>query len=308
MVVMKNITVQKHEVLEEKKNAFELTEKEASAAKNNVEAIETEIEAIKVKGQFEETFSRFPHVAEQIFETLDVQSLSKCQEASKCWQKFIFETNPLIRPLEFYTGIPKSLLKKSLEDYDFQDIQEMANCASVSYQKAVNATIPFEKPLELAEPNGSKLLYYILSEGKLNNTQFLLAKLMLLNKMDKSNLIIENDEIDYITALASLLIGKAKFGKGYTTFRQSIIKKEGKWGTIFSWMPIFHLAVTQNHLDISELIFDQIQDIALIPLIIKWGEIVLQFVIFCDHRNMGEFIINKIPGIPRYLVDILEKL
>ena len=59
------------------------------------EKSELEIEAIKVKGQFKEAFLRFPHVAEQIFEFLDVQSLSKFQEVSQHWQNFIFETKPI---------------------------------------------------------------------------------------------------------------------------------------------------------------------------------------------------------------------
>ena len=67
---------------------------EAYEAQNNVHAIKLEIEAITVKSQFEETFLRFPHIAEQILETLDVQSLSKCQEVNKCWQNFIYETKP----------------------------------------------------------------------------------------------------------------------------------------------------------------------------------------------------------------------
>ena len=74
------------------------------------EKIELEIVAIKMKGQFEEAFVRFPHISEQIFEFLDVQSLSKCQEASQCWQKFIFETKPFSRQLENYTNIRRSVL------------------------------------------------------------------------------------------------------------------------------------------------------------------------------------------------------
>ena len=64
---------------------------EAFEAQKNVNAIELEIEAIKVKGQIEETFLRFPHIAEQILEILDIQSLSKCQEVGKSWQNFIYE-------------------------------------------------------------------------------------------------------------------------------------------------------------------------------------------------------------------------
>ena len=33
-----------------------------------VKAVKIEIEAIKIKGQIEETFLRFPHIGEQIFE------------------------------------------------------------------------------------------------------------------------------------------------------------------------------------------------------------------------------------------------
>ena len=68
LVVMKNIADKNIEVLEEKKNAYELADKEALEAQNNVQTIESKVGAIKVKGQLEETFLRFPHIAEQIFE------------------------------------------------------------------------------------------------------------------------------------------------------------------------------------------------------------------------------------------------
>ena len=60
LVAIQNIVVNKRE-------AIELAEKEVLDAQHNVYAIELELEAIKVKGQFEETFLRFTHVAEQIF-------------------------------------------------------------------------------------------------------------------------------------------------------------------------------------------------------------------------------------------------
>ena len=101
---MKNIAAKKHKVLEVKKNAYEFAEKESLEAQNNVLAIISKVKAFKVKGQLEETFSRFPHIAEQIFEALDSQGLSKCLEVSKCWRNFIYETNPFFQPLQFYTG------------------------------------------------------------------------------------------------------------------------------------------------------------------------------------------------------------
>ena len=159
---------------------------EAFEARINIHAIKLEIEAMKVKGQFEETFLRFPHIAEQIFESLEIQNLSKCQEVSKCWKEFIFQSKPFFQQLENYTSIPRSMLKKSLKNYNFQTLHKMATCASISYEKAEQATIPFKKPSSL-EPKGPTLFYYILSQEKLNRTQFLLAKLMLLNKMSTSN-------------------------------------------------------------------------------------------------------------------------
>ena len=98
---MQNIAVKNYEILGEQKKAFELAEKEAFEAENNVHVIKLEIEDIKVKSQFEETFLRFPHIAEQVFESLDVQSLSKCQKVSRCWQSFIFETKPFFKETIF---------------------------------------------------------------------------------------------------------------------------------------------------------------------------------------------------------------
>ena len=258
---------------------------------------ELEIEAIKVKGQFKEAFLRFPHITEQIFEFLDIQSLSKCQEVSQCWQKLIFETKPFSQQLENYTSIPRSMLKKSLKDHDFQTIQKLAHCASISHKKAIEACIQFKTPHPL-EPKGSTLFYYLLSEGKMNETQFLLAKLMLLNKMNKST--ADNLEADgFRYAVAKLITGKffhtsGKFWKAYTTFKEIVIKSQGKFGSLWSWIPILHVAVAQNNLALCRLIFEQIEDIESLR---KWGKIVLQHAISFGHIDMVKFFDEEIPGI-----------
>ena len=298
LVLMQNIADKKKEVLVEKKMAVELAEKESLEVQHNIHTIKLEIEAIKVKGRFEESFLRFPHIAEQIFQALDIQSLSKCQEVSKSWQKFIFEAKPFFRQLEIYTSISESKIKKSCKNYDFQTIQKLAHCASVSHKKALNACIPFGKPPP-TEPKGPTLLYYILSEEKLNDTQFLLVKLMLLNEMDKSTTIstsLDNQEAKiYGMALRELMIDarSGKFGKAYTSFKHMVIIK-GKWGTIWSWITILHLAVAQNHLAVCKLIFKQIQDVDSLH---RWGKSVLQLATFFGHRPMCELIIDKIQSI-----------
>jgi hypothetical protein len=293
------VVPRKRKIIVKKKKAVKLAKKESVEVQDNVHTIKLEIEAIKVKGRFEESFLRFPHIAEQIFETLDIQSLSKCQEVSQSWQKFIFEAKPFFRQLEIYTSISKSKIKQSCKNYDFQTIQQLANCASISYKKALNACIPFGKP-SAAEPKGPTLLYYILSEGKLNNTQFLLLELMLLNEMDKSTAIstsLDNQEAHiYSMALRELIIDarSGKFGKAYTSFKHMVIEKQGKWGTIWSWVTILHAAVAQNHLAVCKLIFKQIQDLHSLH---RWGKSVLQVATFFGHRDMCELIIDKIESI-----------
>ena len=95
-----------------------------------VKAVKIEIEAIKIKGQIEETFLRFPHIGEQIFEWLDNQSLFNCQTVSKPWRDFIIENKTLpIELLRKCTLIPKARLKKSMHKNDLKIVQTLANCA-----------------------------------------------------------------------------------------------------------------------------------------------------------------------------------
>ena len=318
MVVLKNIAANKQEILEKEKKAFfkggliyafVLAEKEALEAKNNVRAMECEIwkiDAIKVKGQFEQTFSKFPHIAEQILENLDVQSFSNCQVASRGWKQFIFEAKPLRRPyfqqLEILTGISNSKIKKSLENYEFQTIQKMTNCASMYYKKTVNEISKrwsFDPRGSLPIPDRKKsTLYSILSEEKLNNTQLLLARLMIKN-MDNSTLLSTIDDP----------MGLHIFFWDATS-RNSLIAnllKKQTCGTMWSSIPVPYVAVAQNHLEICKLIFEK--DIQLIH--VSW-KLFLRVAILFSGRPMCEFIIDKIQDIlpdenwRQYLNEIAE--
>ena len=318
---MQNTAVNKNEILEENKKVKHELEKEDSKIKDltsSKKRRERRKANQKVKGQFEETFLRFPHIAEQIFESLDIQNILKCQEVSKCWKEFIYDSKPFFQQLENYTSIPRSMLKKSLKNYNFQTLHKMANCASISYEKADQATIPFKKPSSL-EPKGPTLFYYILFEEKLNRTQFLLVKLMLLNKMSTSNSCNQNsslilskefnsldldwslDDQKAVSYRMALLIlttnmrwAKFRFGEVYTSFKDKVKEKRGKWGSIWSWITILHLAVAQNHLAVCKLIFKQIQDIHLLH---SWGKVVLQRALLFHHKDMCEFLLDNIPGI-----------
>ena len=103
-------------IAKKKRRAADQAELEALEAENNVEAIELEIQIVKRKGCIEETFWRFPHIGEQIFEELDETSLFKCLEINKWWQKIINERKiRQINQLKKYTFIKFSVLKKELK-------------------------------------------------------------------------------------------------------------------------------------------------------------------------------------------------
>ena len=61
-------------------------------AKDSFKAIKMDTQNTKVKGQMEGTFLKFPHIGEQILESLDALSLFECRKVSKPWADFINET------------------------------------------------------------------------------------------------------------------------------------------------------------------------------------------------------------------------
>ena len=123
----------------------------------------------------------------------------------------------------------------------------------------------------------------------------LLAKLMLLNKVKKPSTTIptvnykqyqsqNQEEMDYKKALFKLIndarIGR--FGEAYDNFKKMVISKKGKYGSLWNWLPILLVAVTQNHLTIVKLILEQVQDIQQLH---GWGKTVLGIATYFGHRD-----------------------
>ena len=133
----------------------------------------------KVKDQMEGTFLKFPHIGEQILESLDAQSLFKCRKVSKPWADFINETKALpIELLQKYTFIPKARLKKSLRKHDVKIVQKLANCAIDEYISMSVSKIP-------SRARQAKLIYHMIFKKYLHNIQYWLIELMLQNVTDK---------------------------------------------------------------------------------------------------------------------------
>ena len=90
---------------------------------------EFELEILLRKGKLEETFWRFPHLAEQIFDEIDDQNLVKCREVNKWWQRFIDGPKILsMRVLQMHFCLPKPILLKKFQQNDFKKtIKELEN-------------------------------------------------------------------------------------------------------------------------------------------------------------------------------------
>ena len=135
-----------------------------------------ELKPIKRKGQIEETICRFPHLAEKIFQKLDVQSLRKSEEVNKIWQKFIFKSKILsIKLLKKYTQIPIAILKKKLQKHDFPTVQKVANFARITFSRIVFAE--FKSKRQLLDD----MLYNLLVKepGLQTKTKYTLSELLI---------------------------------------------------------------------------------------------------------------------------------
>ena len=198
-----------------KRKAAEQAELEAFEAENDLEAIELEIEVVRRKGCIEETFWRFPHIGEQIFEELDHTSLSKCLEINKWWKKIIIERKICqINQLERHTFIKSSVLKKTLVSKDFETVQKLSNYSMKVYRKVIidwkNNNRVVQGPWVVYEDYGCRkqqkyIIGYLLEKKHRNNIQYMLTELMLKNTKEVTikeiTPLIRNGEFEILQIL-----------------------------------------------------------------------------------------------------------
>ena len=192
-------------VAKQKRKAAQFAELAALEAENDVEAIELEIEVVKRKGCIEETFWRFPHIGEQIFEELDDTGLSKCLEINKWWQKIIIERKiRQINQLERHTYIKASILKKALGINDFETIQKLTNYAMKVFKKVIidgmnRNGIHYDSACIKQQ---EEILRYLLEKKHRDKIQHLLTELMLKNAkdvtLDEIEPLIRNGDFELI--------------------------------------------------------------------------------------------------------------
>ena len=148
---------------------------------------EFELEILLRKGKFEETFWRFPHLAEKIFDEIDDQSLVQCREVNKWWQKFIDEPKILsMRILEINTCLPKHILLKKIQQNNFKKtIKELEN----DVVEAINFDSTFKvdrKNITRGSRRQTQLFAKAAELGYLEICQILFAHIENKNPKDKS--------------------------------------------------------------------------------------------------------------------------
>ena len=197
----------------QKKKAAEQAVLEAFEAENNMEAVELEIEVAKRKGCIEETFWRFPHIGEKIFEELDTVTLSKCLEINKWWQKFIIERKICqINQLENNTYIKASILKKQLGNKDFETVKRLADYSMKVYRKVIvdgkNSNGVGYENYAYRKQQG-EILRYLSEKKHRDKIQYLLTELMVKNikKIDLNEMasLVQNGDFELIRSLNETL-------------------------------------------------------------------------------------------------------
>ena len=220
-------------VAKQKRMAAEQAELEALEAENDVEAIEFEIAVVKRKGFIEETFWRFPHIAEQIFEELDSNTLSKCLEMNKWWKKILRERKICqINQLEKHTYIKKIILKKALGNMDFETVHNLANYSMKVHKKVIidgmnSNGISYEG--NDCRKQQEEILRYLFEKKHRDKIQFLLTELMLKNTMHKNFAEIEPLIKNGDFALIQMFLGTLKKKKNHDFFMEMCEKVHLRW-------------------------------------------------------------------------------
>ena len=191
-------------VAKKKRLAAKQAEIEALEAENDVEAIELEVEVVKRKGCIEETFWRFPHIGEQIFDELDDTTLTKSLEINKWWQKIIIDRKiRQINQLEKNTYIKSSILRKALGNKDFETVHKLANYSMKVYRKVI---IDENREDYKYRKQQREMIRYLFKKKYRDNIQHLLTELMLKNcKQFEIEPLIRNGDFELLQMLCEHL-------------------------------------------------------------------------------------------------------
>ena len=123
----------------------------------------------------EEVLIRFPHLGDNIFQSLDSKSLIKCKEVKRTWKNFItVDKCSYFRVIQWYTNCSESLMRKIAEESGGAII--ILSIIREIYSKFAPGTKQHHKylrrwnmtPLHLAAESGQPGAYHLIMENVIN--------------------------------------------------------------------------------------------------------------------------------------------
>lgn len=250
LIKKRNIELEKKEkALEEAKNAVDEAKNAVHEANEEYAAAEFQVEIIKRKGHFEETFWRFPHIALNIFKKLDTVNLTKLRETNKWWKKFIDEQKIIpIREIQKNVYMSTRKLTRALEKESIETLKDLVKVSSAANKNA-------QKYLSKEHINNKECtdeVLHQLIENIPTPSCLLLLKLMLDQLKDKNP---KSQFCNQTLLHRAAIIGKLEF---YQLIMENVEDKNPKDGN--GRTPL-HLAAMHGHFDICKLIIENVDDV-----------------------------------------------
>ena len=198
----------------------------------------------------EEVISRFPHIAQQIFEELDNYHFTQCKIISQLWKNFMEENKFLyIRLIKTLTNCSKKAMKKIFPKANLEDTIQLASDVSKGYDelRKANITDPSLTLFHLAAKRGYLSICQLIIENIEEHPTELYGKYPL-------HLAAENGHF----SICQLIITKNK------NKSQPQVNNPQNFDDIFDFdfqdnTPI-HLATQNGHLAVCELLIKWIED------------------------------------------------
>ena len=253
--------------------------------------IENHLQPRLLTTSMEEVISKFPHIAEKIFEELDNYHFIQCKVVSKLWKNFMEESKfSYIRLIKTLTNCSKKAMKKIFPEANLEDIILLASDVSQVYDE-----LNYEA--DVTTDSSLTLFHMAAKHGYLSVCK----------------LIIENIE-EHPTELYGKYPLHLAAENGHFSICQLIISKNENrsrpqlnnpqnFDEIFDFdyqdnTPI-HLAAQNGHLAVCELLIKWIEDaypeqIDYVKAANDFGSTPLHLAAECGHLSVCQFLVKKV--------------
>ena len=220
----------------------------------------------------EEVLIRFPHLGDNIFQSLDSKSLIKCKEVKRTWKNFIkVDKCSYFRVIQWYTNCSEPLMRKIAEESGgaiiiLSIIREIySNFAPGTkqhhkYLRRWNMT-----PLHLAAESGQPGAYHLIMENVVNKNplNFLWPKMRCIYRKGEKlhdfcvatpfHLAAQNGNLSVCKLIIENVLDKNPTASQFEIgdWKEDLLDSRDRWTPL-------HLAANNGHFSVCELIIDNI--------------------------------------------------